>query len=98
MSGEQVAAVAVLFSLTLPSSGPLYSASLIERRRVEAEKADRRAHELELEAKKRTEELEEARRRADAAAEEAQAAGHEREKAQAEAATFEASPEPPPNP
>ena len=98
LSGEQVAAVGVLFNLTLPSSGPLYSASLIERRRVEAEKADRRAHELELEAKKRTDELEEARRRADAAAEEAQAAGHEREKAQAEADTFEASREPPPNP
>ena len=97
LSGEQVAAVGVLFKLTLPSSGSLYSASLIERRRVEAEKADRRAHELELEAQKRAEELEEARRRAGAAAEEAQAAERELEKAKADAAKFEASPESPPS-
>jgi PRC-barrel domain len=96
LSSEQVAAVGVLFNLTLPSSGPLYSASLIERRRVEAEKAERRAHELELEAQKRSEELEQARRRAGDAVEEAQMAKREREKA--EAATIEASRESPQQP
>jgi len=97
LSGEQVAAVGVLFNLTLASSGPVYSASLIERRRAEAERAERRARELELEAKRRTEELEEARRRAGTAAEEAQAAERERDKAQAEAATFEPDRESPPS-
>jgi PRC-barrel domain len=96
LSSEQVAAVGVLFNLTLPSSGPLYSASLIERRRIEAEKADQRAREMELEAQRRAAELEEARKRAGAAAEDAQAA--ERERAEAEAASFEASRESPPQP
>ncbi len=94
LSHEQVAAVGVLFDLTLPSSGPLYSASLIERRRLEAEKAERRAQELEREAQQRAAELEEARNRAGAAAEEAQAA--ERERDEAEAAALEASRTPPP--
>src|SRR5947209_12579635 len=35
LSTEQVSAVAALFNQTLSSSGPLYSAKLIERRRVE---------------------------------------------------------------
>ena len=94
LSSEQVAAVGVLFDLTLPSSGPLYSASLIERRRVEAEKAERRAQELEHEAEQRTAELEEARKRAGEAAEDAHVA--ERERDQAEAAAFEASRQSPP--
>jgi PRC-barrel domain len=81
LSSEQVAAVGAMFELTLPSSGPLYSASLIERRRIEAEKADRRAHELELEATKRAEDEEAARKRAGAAAEKAQEADRERERA-----------------
>ena len=84
----------MLFDLTLPSSGPLYSASMIERRRVEAEKAERRAQELEHEAEQRTAELEEARKRAGEAAEDAHVA--ERERDQAEAAAFEASRQSPP--
>ena len=98
LTGEQVAAVGVLFNLTLAVSDPVYSASLIQRRRVDAEKADQRARELELEAQKRAEELEEARRRAGTAADEADAAEREREKAQADAATFEPGRESPPSP
>lgn len=98
LSGEQVAAIGLLFNLTLPSSEPVYSTDLIERRRVDAERAAQRARELEFEAKKRAEELEEARRRAGAAAEEAQTAERDREKAQAAAATFETRQEPPRNP
>jgi hypothetical protein len=94
LSSEQVAAMAALFRVELPSSGPVYSASLIERRRVEAEEADRRAHELEREAQQRAAELEEARRRAGAAAEEAHAA--ERARDEAEAAASEVSGKSPP--
>ncbi len=93
-SREQVAAVGALFDVTLPSSGPLYSASLIERRRLEAEQAERRAQELEREAQQRAAELEDARKRAGAAAEEAQAAEHERD--EAAAAALEASRKSPP--
>jgi hypothetical protein len=93
---EQIAAISDLFNVTMASRGPLYSWSLIERRRVEAEKARRRAHEMELEAERRAEELEEARRRAGAAAEEAQAAEREREKA--DAAVPNTDRHPPPGP
>ena len=85
LSSEQVAAVAALFNVTLSSGGPLYSATLLERRRSEAETADRRARELERAAEHRKEEAEEARRRAGAAAEEAHAAQRERERAEAAA-------------
>ena len=85
LSSEQVAAIAALFKVTLPASGPLRSASLIERRRVEAEKADQRAKEMEREAQQRAAELDEARRRASAAAEEAHDAEEAREKAEAAA-------------
>ncbi len=85
LSSEQVAAVGALFKLDPPASGPAYSASLIERRRAEAEEADRRAQELGLEAQQRAAELEEARRRAGAAAEEARAAEHARKEAEAAA-------------
>ena len=95
LTSEQVAAVGTLFNLTLTSSGPLYSASLIERRRIEAEKADRRAHELVLEAQRRAEELEAARRRAGEAAADAQAADRERDEAQE--AAFEVNRESPPD-
>ena len=84
LSHEQVAAVAATFDVSLPP-GPLYGAALIERRRVEAEKAERRAHELQLEAEQRAKELEVARERASAAAMESQAAEREREEAQAAA-------------
>ena len=101
LSTEQVAAVGALYKLTLPSGGPLFSASLIERRRIEAEKArieaekaEQRAGELEREAQQRASEVDEARKRAGAAAEEAQAAGREREKANA--AASEVSHESPP--
>lgn len=94
LSSDQVAAVGVLFDLTLSSSGPLYSSSLIERRRLEAEKAERRAQELEHEAERRAAELEEARKLAGAAAEDAQMA--EREREEAEAAAFETGGQSPP--
>ncbi len=93
---EQVAAVGDLFKLTLTSSGPLRSSGLIERRRVEAEKANQRAHELQVDAEQRAQELEDARRRAGAAAEEAKLAEREREKA--EAAALESSHPSPPGP
>jgi PRC-barrel domain len=93
---EQVAAVGDLFKSTLPSSGPLRSSGLIERRRVEAEKANAHAHELQLDAEKRARELEDARRRAGAAAEEANVAERERQKA--EAAALESSHPSPPGP
>ena len=83
LNSEQAAAVAALFSVTLSSGGPLYSAALLERRRSEAEAAKRRAQELEQEAEQRKEEVEEARRRAGAAAEEANAAQRERDRAEA---------------
>jgi len=85
LNSEQVAAVAALFKVTLSSDGPLYSASLLERRRSEAEAADRRAKDLEREAEHRKEDAEEARRRAGAAAEEAHAAQLARERAEAAA-------------
>lgn len=88
LSGEQVAAVAALYKLQLPS-GPLHSASLIEKRRIEAETASRRAHELELDAQQRARELDEARERARAAVLDANAAEHERR--EAEAASIEAT-------
>lgn len=93
LSSEQVAAVAALFKTTLPT-GPLYSATLIERRRAEAEQANQRAHELAQEKQQRAQELEEARKRVAAADEEAQAAERERQKAQA--AVAETAHEPPP--
>ncbi len=93
LSAEHVASVGALFKRTLPADGPLYSASLIERRRVEAEEATRRAHELEVEAQQRAEELEQAGKRAGAAAEEARAAERARERA--EAAALETSDQPP---
>ena len=71
--------------MTLSSGGPLYSAALLERRRSEAETAERRASELGREAEHRKEEVEEARRRAGAAAEEADVAQRERERAEAAA-------------
>lgn len=90
LSSEQVDAVGALFKLTLPSSGPVYSAGLMERRRADAEKARQREEELQLEAQRREqqleqaqEELEQARKRASAAAEEAHAAERAREKADA---------------
>jgi hypothetical protein len=90
LSSEQVDAIGTLFKLTLPSNGPVYSARLIERRRAEAEKAQQREEELQLEAQRRAqqleqaqENLEEARKRASAAAEEAHAAERAREKADA---------------
>jgi len=83
LSTEHVAAVGALFKVELTGQSPLYSASLIERRRVEAETARRRAHELEVQAQQRAQELEDARRRAGAAAEEAKAAEQERQKAEA---------------
>ena len=94
LSPEQVAAVGALYKVELPAGGSLYSSSLIERRRIEAEEANQRAHELEREAKQRAQELEEARKRAGAAAEEAHAAERERQKA--EAAAVEAGQQPPP--
>jgi len=93
LNSEQVAAIAALFNVTLSSSGPLFSASLLERRRSEAETAQRRAKELEREADDRKEEAEEARRRAGAAAEEAHAAQRARERAEA-AASDAGLPEP----
>jgi len=95
LNAEQVAAVAALFNVTLSSSGPLYSATLLESRRSEAEAAQRRAKELEREAADRKEEAEEARRRAGAAAEEAHAAQRARERAEA-AASDAGLPEPDP--
>jgi len=85
LNSEQLAAVAALFDVTLSSGGPLYSATLLERRRSEAETAERRANELEREAEQRKEEAEEASRRAGAAAEEAHAAQRARERAEAAA-------------
>lgn len=82
LTSEQVAAVAALFQVQLPS-GPLHSASLIERRRVEAETATQRAHQLELDAEQRARELAEARERASAAVQDANAAEHERREAEA---------------
>jgi len=79
LSSEQVAAISALFKLTLSSSGPVYSAALIERRRTEAKEAHQREEELQLEAQRREQELEEARKRASAAAEEAHAAERARE-------------------
>jgi hypothetical protein len=83
LNSEQVAAVAALFNVTLSSGGPLYSATLLERRRSEAETAQRRANELEREAEQRKEEADEAGRRAGAAAEEAHVAQRARERAEA---------------
>jgi hypothetical protein len=83
LNAEQVAAIAALFDVTLSSAGPLYSASLLERRRSEAEAARQRAKELEREAEQRKEEAEEASRRAGAADEEAHAAQRARERAEA---------------
>lgn len=83
LSGEHVDAVAALYKVSLPS-GPLHSASLIERRREEAEKADRRAHELQLDAERRARELEEAQQRASTATEEARVAEQERERLESE--------------
>jgi sporulation protein YlmC with PRC-barrel domain len=85
LTAEQVASVGSLFGLTLPASRSLQSASLIERLRDEAEKAQRRAHELELEAQRRHEEAEAARERAAEATEQDHAAEREREQAQADA-------------
>jgi hypothetical protein len=96
LSPEQVAAVGALFKVSPTSPGPLYSATLIERRRAEAESAEQRAHELEAEAARRATELEEARQRAGAAAEEAHAA--ERAREQATAAATEVTPQAPPQP
>jgi len=93
LNSDQVAAIAALFKVTLSSSGPLYGATLLERRRSEAETAQRRAKELEREADDRKEEAEEARRRAGAAAEEAHAAQRARERAEA-AASDAGLPEP----
>ena len=93
LTSEQVAAVAALFKVQLPS-GPLHSASLIERRRSEAETAARRAHELELDAEQRARELAEARERASAAVEDANVA--EQERREAEAASTEVT-DPSPN-
>ena len=93
LSSEQVAAIGELFNVELASRGPVYSWSLIERRRAEAEKARQRAHEKELEAQRRAEELEEARKRAGAAAEEAQEADRAREKA--DSAALETDPHSP---
>ncbi len=93
LSAEQVASVGARFKVTLQSPGPLFSASLIHQRRVEAEEANRRARELEREAQQRAEELEEARERAGEAAAEAQSADRAREKA--EAAAFGDSRHPP---
>ena len=95
LNSDQVAAIAALFNVTLSSSGPLYGATLLERRRSEAETAQRRAKELEREADDRKEEAEEARRRAGAAAEEAHAAQRARERAEA-AASDAGLPEPGP--
>jgi len=85
LTSEQVAAVAALFKVTLSSAGPLYSAGLLERRRAEADAAERRAKDLEREAEHRKEDAEEARRRARAAEEEAHAAQRARERAEAAA-------------
>jgi sporulation protein YlmC with PRC-barrel domain len=85
LSEEQVAAVGALFGLALPASGPLRSASLIERLRAEAEEARQRAQKLGLEAQHRNQEAQDARERAAAAAEQANAAEREREQAQADA-------------
>lgn len=81
LGSEQVAAIGALFKLDLSSNGPVYSSTLIERRRTEAEKAHQREEELQLEAQRRAQELEDARKRASAAAEEAHAAERAREKA-----------------
>lgn len=83
LGSEQVAAIGALFQLTRPSSGPVYSAGLIQRRREEARRAHEREEELQLEAQRRAQELEEARKRASAAAEEAHKAERAREKADA---------------
>jgi hypothetical protein len=85
LNSEQVAAVAALFNVALSSAGPLFSAALLERRRSEAEAAERRAKDLEREAEQRKEDAEEARRRAGAAEEEAHAAQRARERAEAAA-------------
>jgi hypothetical protein len=79
LSDEHVDAVAALYKVSLPS-GPLHSASLIQRRRAEAEKADRRAHEAQLDAERRARELEEAQQRASSAAEDARVAEEERQR------------------
>lgn len=96
LNAEQVTALCTLFNATTPSTGPVYSASLIERRRVEAEKARRQAEEAELEAHRRAEELDEARKRAGAAADDAQAA--ERARQEADAATLDTPPQSPAQP
>jgi hypothetical protein len=83
LSSEQVDAIGALFKLTLSSSGPVYSAGLIEHRRAEAKRAHEREEELQHEAQRRAQELEEARKRAGAAAEEAHTAERAREKADA---------------
>jgi hypothetical protein len=85
LTAEQCAAVLALFAVRQPS-GPLVGASLLARRKDEAEQAGRRADELELNAQDRKREAEEARRRAGAASEEAQAAQRAREQAEAAAA------------
>jgi hypothetical protein len=83
VGSEQVAAIGTLFKLTVSSSGPVYSAGLIEHRRAEAKRAHEREKELQLEAQQRAKELEEARKQAGAAAEEAHTAERAREKADA---------------
>jgi hypothetical protein len=85
LTAEQGAAVCALFAVRR-SSGPLVGASLLARRRDEAEQAGRRADELELTAEDRKREAEEARHLAGAASEEAHAAQRAREQAEAAAA------------
>lgn len=85
LTGEQVAAVGAVFGLGWPVAGPLHSASLIERRIIEAEEATRRAQELELEAGRHDQAALEARQRAAAASEQARAAEEASDQVQAEA-------------
>lgn len=85
LTAEQCAAVLALFGVR-QSSGPLVAASLLARRKDEAEQARRRADELALTAEDRQRQAEEARHRAGAASEEAQAAQRAREQAEAAAA------------
>jgi hypothetical protein len=86
LTAEQCAAVCALFAVPCRSSGALVGASLLARRKDEAEQARRRADELELTAEDRKREAEEARHRAGAASEEAHAAQRASEQAEAAAA------------
>ncbi len=86
LTAEQNAAVCALFAVECPSSGPLFSATVVAQRTDEAVEARERADELQLAAADRKQEAEEARRRAGAAAEEAHAAERAREQAEAAAA------------